>query len=76
MTKNPMEEFYDLPNNLSSLEKILSLEQRFFLTDHNLIYTDKMSMQEGVEVGVPFLDLDLVDFASTIPSKYQAKRFS
>lgn len=46
---------------------MLALEQRFFLGDHNLLYTDKMSMAVGVEVRVPFLDLDLVDFASRIP---------
>ena len=37
-----------LPKSSSPLEKMLALEQRFFLTDHNLIYTDKMSMREGV----------------------------
>jgi len=52
----------------ASLEKMLSLEQRFFLGDHNLIYTDKMSMMAGVEVRVPFLDLDLVNFASKVPA--------
>ena len=46
---------------------MLALEQRFFLADHNLPYTDKMSMAVGVEVRVPFLDLDLVDFAARIP---------
>ena len=50
---------------------MLALEQRYFLTDHNLIYTDKMSMAAGVEVRVPFLDKDLVDFASKIPNKYK-----
>ena len=49
------------------LERMLALEQRFFLADHNLTYTDKMSMAVGVEVRVPFLDLDLVDFAARIP---------
>jgi asparagine synthase (glutamine-hydrolysing) len=49
------------------LERMLALEQRFFLADHNLTYTDKMSMAVGVEVRVPFLDLDLVDFADRIP---------
>ena len=52
-----------LPQNLSPLEKLLLLEQRFFLSDHNLIYTDKMSMAAGVEVRLPFLDTDLVEFA-------------
>lgn len=49
------------------LDRMLALEQRFFLADHNLTYTDKMSMAVGVEVRVPFLDLDLVDFAHRIP---------
>jgi len=64
----PLLDFIEpLPANLSPLEKMLVLEQRFFLIDHNLTYTDKMSMAVGVEVRVPFLDLDLVDFAARIP---------
>jgi asparagine synthase (glutamine-hydrolysing) len=51
----------------SPLQRMLALEQRFFLSDHNLIYTDKMSMAVGVEARVPFLDLDLVEFAARIP---------
>ena len=57
-----------LPKSIDSISRILALEQRFFLSDHNLMYTDKMSMAVGVEVRVPFLDLDLVEFASRIPS--------
>jgi asparagine synthase (glutamine-hydrolysing) len=56
-----------LPASVKSLDKILALEQRFFLPDHNLNYTDKMSMATGVEVRVPFLDLDLVEHAARIP---------
>lgn len=52
---------------------MLALEQRFFLADHNLVYTDKMSMAAGVEVRVPFLDLDLVDFAARIPVALKQK---
>ena len=64
----PMTEFLSgLPGDLPPLGRMLVLEQRFFLADHNLIYTDKMSMAAGVEVRVPFLDLDLVEFAQTIP---------
>ena len=56
-----------LPAATSALNKLLVLEQRFFLPDHNLTYTDKMSMAAGVEVRVPFLDLDLVAFAAAVP---------
>lgn len=59
----------DLPADTSRLERMLALEQRFFLADHNLLYTDKMSMAAGVEVRVPFLDLDLVEFAARIPAR-------
>jgi len=64
----PMLEFLaPLPRSVPPLERMLALEQRFFLADHNLTYTDKMSMAVGVEVRVPLLDLDLVDFAARIP---------
>ena len=51
-----------------AVEACLRLEQRHFLADHNLAYVDRMSMAAGVEVRVPFLDDDLVDFAATIPA--------
>lgn len=57
----------ELEDNREPLGRLLALEQRFFLTDHNLTYTDKMSMAAGVEVRVPFLDLPLMDFAQQIP---------
>lgn len=52
---------------------MLALEQRFFLADHNLIFTDKMSMAAGVEVRVPFLDLELVEFAQRIPFRFKQR---
>ena len=58
----------------SSLDKMLALEQRFFTTDHNLIYTDKASMAAGVEVRVPLLSKNLVEFAATIPDNLKQKR--
>jgi asparagine synthase (glutamine-hydrolysing) len=67
--EDPMLKFLaDLPAQTSPIERMLSLEQRFFLTDHNLVYTDKMSMTVGVEVRVPFLDLELVNFAALLPA--------
>jgi len=62
-----------LPRETPRLDRMLALEQRFFLTDHNLTYTDKMSMAAGVEVRVPFLDLDLVGFAARIPCHYKQR---
>ena len=71
---SPMRNFISpLSSDISRLDQMLLLEQRFFLADHNLNYTDKMSMAEGIEVRVPFLDLELIKFVSRIPNKYKQK---
>ncbi|MCI5064579.1 asparagine synthase C-terminal domain-containing protein, partial [bacterium] len=69
--RDPVEQFYHtLSPALSPLEKMLALEQRFFLADHNLMYTDKMSMAAGIEVRVPLLDQEVVRYASQLPDTF------
>jgi asparagine synthase (glutamine-hydrolysing) len=57
-----------IPNEHDPLNRMLFLEAKHFLADHNLNYTDKTGMAAGVEVRVPLLDLELVEFAARIPS--------
>lgn len=74
---NSMEEFEasrpllqslgSLPENTPDLNRMLYIEGKYFLADHNLRYTDKMSMATGVEVRVPYLDHDLVALAARLP---------
>jgi asparagine synthase (glutamine-hydrolysing) len=54
-------------NEQHLLNKLLYLEAHGFLPDHNLNYTDKMGMAEGVEIRVPLLDKKLFDFAHNLP---------
>src|SRR6185312_13591328 len=56
-----------IPNESDPLQRMLFLETKYFLADHNLNYTDKMGMAAGIEVRVPLLDLELVQFAAQIP---------
>jgi len=56
-----------LPQQVAPLNRMLYLEAKYFLGDHNLNYTDKMAMARGVEVRVPLLDLELVAFAARLP---------
>lgn len=56
-----------IPLNQDRLQKMLLLDTVHFLADHNLNYTDRAGMAVGVEIRVPLLDLDLVDFAAKIP---------
>jgi asparagine synthase (glutamine-hydrolysing) len=53
----------ELPHGATTLDAQLHLDERLFLPDHNLNYTDKLSMAAGVEVRVPFLDSEVVNLA-------------
>lgn len=57
----------------SDLNKLLYLEIYTFLVDHNLNYTDKAGMAHSVEIRVPFLDIELVEFATQIPPSLKLK---
>jgi len=56
-----------LPAGVDPRNRMLYLEGKHFLTDHNLNYTDKMAMARGVEVRVPLLDPDLFALAARLP---------
>jgi asparagine synthase (glutamine-hydrolysing) len=69
---NPLEQsLADVPDNIPDLNRMLYLEQKHYLADHNLNYTDKMSMAAGIEVRVPLLDPDLVELAAQLPIQYK-----
>lgn len=62
-----------LPSGAEELDRMLALDCRHFLADHNLNYTDKMSMAAGVEVRVPLLDPDLIDLAFQLPASLKQR---
>jgi len=63
------------PSDYSDLQKVLEVEKDHFLANHNLIYTDKMSMNCGVEVRVPFLDSEFLDVIDGIDMSLKLKNF-
>ena len=71
-TDKPMRDFLmEIDDTTHPIDKMLLVEQRFFLADHNLIYTDKMSMAAGIEVRVPFLDNEVLEAAAKLPINYK-----
>lgn len=62
-----------LPETSHPLNRLLALDGRFFLADHNLNYADKVSMAHGVEVRVPLLDPDLVALACRLPVGFKQR---
>ena len=62
-----------IPDEHSDLNRMLFWEIKTFLVDHNLNYTDKMGMAAGVEIRVPFLDKEVVEFSTMIPPSLKLK---
>jgi len=58
------------------LNQMLYLDTKIFMTSLNLTYNDKMSMACSVEVRVPFLDRELVEFVAwNVPPHMKLKGF-
>src|SRR3989339_402967 len=60
-----------IPGEKNRLNQMLYLESKTFLPDHNLNYTDKVSMASGIEVRVPLLDIELVELCTRIPPQFK-----
>jgi asparagine synthase (glutamine-hydrolysing) len=52
---------------------MMHVDLRLWLPDDLLLVADKMSMAESVELRVPFLDPDLVEFTESLPSGYKLR---
>lgn len=59
--------FDSLPPRISFLRKAMALDLAVYLPGLGLAYNDRASMEHGVEVRVPWLDLDLVRWSLTLP---------
>lgn len=55
------------------LQKLTYLELQLRLPELLLMRVDKMSMLNAVEVRVPFLDRDLIDFALSVPDAFKLR---
>ncbi len=53
------------------LQKIPYLEMKLRLPEHLLMRVDKLTMAHSIEARVPFLDPDVVDFATRLPTAYK-----
>ena len=56
-------------NGCSALDSYLYADLTFYLPNDMLVKVDRMSMAHGLELRVPFLDPDLVDFCWRLPDK-------
>ena len=60
--------YHSSPGAVTRLKKMLHADLTFYLPSDMLVKVDRMSMAHGLEVRVPFLDHELVEFCATLPS--------
>ncbi len=58
---------------LDELGAFQTLEVRSSLPDELMMYADKLSMAHGLEVRVPFLDKEVIDFAQRLPASFKVR---
>ena len=61
-------------NNSPTLGDLQRADLADYLVNDILVKSDRMSMAHGLEVRSPFLDVDLAEFALTLPSALKAGR--
>lgn len=65
---------YDETQELKdSLSKMLYIDTRMSLSDNLLLFGDKMSMANSLEMRVPFLDIELIQFIESLPSSMKLR---
>ncbi len=55
------------------LDRMLYVDTKVWLPDDILLKGDKMTMATGLELRVPFLDHELVEFAATLPANLKVR---
>ena len=55
------------------LYKLPYMEMKLRLPEHLLMRVDKLTMAHAIEARVPFLDHDVVDFATRLPASYKLR---
>lgn len=70
---NRIDQLFDRRNDKDKLNKVLYVDMKTTLVDEMLTKCDRMTMINGIEGRVPFLDHRLVEFAFSLPGDFKRK---
>lgn len=63
------------PSRSQLLQTLLYIDTKTWLPDDLLVKADKMSMANSVELRVPFLDHQVLEFAASLPARHKLHGF-
>ena len=66
----------DLMTETDELGGLQFLEVRSTLPDELLMYADKLSMAHGLELRVPFVDKEIVEYVERLPANLKVRNGS
>ncbi|MEW5914636.1 MAG: asparagine synthase (glutamine-hydrolyzing) [Thermodesulfobacteriota bacterium] len=72
----PVREVLSHCNSRDRLDREVYLDLKLAMADSVLMKVDKMSMSTSLEVRVPFLDHEVVEFTASLPSWFKLKGFT
>ena len=61
-------------DDIGYIDKVLRIDLSTLIVDDPVKRVDSMTMAHGLETRVPFLDIDLVEFMSSIPSTQKLQK--
>jgi asparagine synthase (glutamine-hydrolysing) len=72
-TDQVFSEYFDDVAHCDKLSQLLYVDSKTWLPDDLLLKADKMTMTASVELRVPFLDHEIVEFVSSLPANYKIR---
>jgi asparagine synthase (glutamine-hydrolysing) len=69
----PSRHFFDQVSHESLLHQMLYVDSKTWLPDDLLVKADKMTMATSVELRVPLLDHQVLEFAASLPEEYKVR---
>lgn len=73
---NTFKKYYAKVKHLDKMSQHFYVDAMTWLTDDILLKVDRSSMASSIEARTPFLDVDLVNYVSSIPSELKLKRIN
>lgn len=70
---SPYISIFNEKEGMTDIQKLLHYYQQIFLPEFVCMHTDRASMMHSLEVRSPFLSLDIIRYANSLPDKYKLR---
>jgi asparagine synthase (glutamine-hydrolysing) len=76
VSDEPTRRLFEETNGYTLLDRMLYVDTKSWLPDDLLVKADKMTMATSVELRVPLLDFQVLEFAASLPQSFKVRGWS